>query len=51
MKKHTYLKICLEQPIEWLAACIEDPSPYMRPIHVLIARLAIRIKTRRGIHP
>ena len=46
MKKQAYLKLCLSMPLEWLKSCVENPSPYMRPIHSAIIKIAMRRKDR-----
>lgn len=42
MRSAQYFRFCLQQPIEWLKACVASPSPFMRRRHIAIARLAIR---------
>lgn len=43
-QKRAYLRICMEQPTAWLIGSCAEPSKYMRPIHVTLARIAIRRK-------
>jgi len=43
-EKRKYLDLCLGQDAEWISSVAGDPSGYMRPIHVKIARLSLRIK-------
>ncbi len=43
-EKRAYLKLCMEQDVWWLKGSLENLTPYMRPIHVLLIRLAIRKK-------
>ena len=47
MTKKEYLNLALLQDVEWLKAVSKDPGPHMRPIHVLLLRLAIRMKEGR----
>jgi len=44
MNNREYLQICKRQPLEWLEIAASDPGPYMRPIHVILAKIAIRQK-------
>lgn len=44
MSKRDYLRFCMQQSIDWLHWCASDPSPFMRPIHVALVRIAIRRK-------
>lgn len=51
MKKRDYYNTCRDMArnkngIQFLFACLNNPSPWMRPIHLLIIRAAIR-----DIHP
>lgn len=51
MTKRDYYNICRDMArtrrgMEFLHGCLRDPSPRMRPIHLLIIRAAIR-----DIHP
>jgi len=32
----------MTMPLDWLIASTNDPSPFMRPIHVTLCRIAIR---------
>jgi hypothetical protein len=42
MTKRKLYNLALTQPIEWLKSNLKNPSPYQRPIHLAIIRLAIR---------
>jgi hypothetical protein len=42
MTKKQYLKALMAQPPEWIAASLADPSPSMRPVHLLLHRIALR---------
>ena len=47
MKKRDYYHTCRDMArtrkgLEWLHGCLRNPSPWMRPIHSLIIRAAIR---------
>jgi hypothetical protein len=51
MTKRDYYNTCRDMArshrgMEFLLACLRDPSPWMRPMHLLIIRAAIR-----DIHP
>lgn len=48
MNKRQYLSLCMSQSENWLRLCASEPSPYMRPIHLALIRLAIRRKQRRA---
>ncbi len=41
-RKQHYLHLCLRQPVDWLLASTADPGPHMTPMHVAIARVALR---------
>ena len=42
--KSNYLAACMNQSVDWLRACLANPSPSMRPVHARIIRLALRKK-------
>lgn len=44
MDKRKFLAVCMQQDIAWLKGCASSPSPYMRPLHVALVRIAIRRK-------
>ena len=44
--KRIYLDHCMQAEPHWLLSCLRDPGPFMRPIHLLLIRLALR---KRGI--
>ena len=46
MSKQQYLTRCLSMPLEWLKDCAASPSPYMRPIHLALVKIAIKRKER-----
>lgn len=55
MKKRDYYNTCrdmarTQRGLEFLHGCLRDPSPWMRPIHSLIIRAAIRDIHPRGHH-
>jgi hypothetical protein len=41
-EKKIYLRHCMQAESHWLLACLRDPGPFMRPIHLLLIRLALR---------
>jgi hypothetical protein len=45
-EKRVYLNHCMRADKDFLLACLRDPGPFMRPIHLLLIRLALR---KRGI--
>lgn len=48
MRRAEYFALCMSEPsIQWLAWCAANPTPYMRPRHVALIRLAIRRKGTR----
>jgi hypothetical protein len=42
--KRKYFTAAMQQDVKWLVAATNDPSPYMRPIHIALGKLAIRKK-------
>ena len=46
MSKQQYLALGLSMPLEWLRDCAARPSPYMRPIHLALVKIAVRRKER-----
>ena len=46
MNKRTYMKLCQEQSSEFLQACIDNPTPFCRPVHLAIIKIVLR---KRGI--
>ncbi len=46
-QKRDYLALALSCGPLWLAASTADPSPYMRPIHVTLCRIALRKLARK----
>lgn len=46
--RKTYFNLAMQQPVEWLRDCAKEPSPYMRPRHVALVKLAIRAKAKRA---
>ena len=45
-EKKIYLEHCMQAQPKWLLECLMHPSQYMRPIHLLLIRLALR---KRGL--
>lgn len=48
MSKTAYVRICMEQPPEWLHECAANPSSHMRPLHVALIRVALRRMKKGG---
>jgi hypothetical protein len=42
--KRKYFTAAMQQDVKWLVAATANPSPYMRPIHIALGKLAIRKK-------
>ena len=42
MTKAQYFRACMGQELLWLLHAAQNPSPFMRPIHVQLIRLAVR---------
>lgn len=42
MKKHKYLMLLMQQPIEWVKASANEPNEKMTKIHVILHKIAIR---------
>ena len=45
-EKKIYLDHCMQSDPQFLRECLMHPSQYMRPIHLLLIRLALR---KRGL--
>lgn len=40
------LNVAMQQSVQWLQACLDNPGAYMTPRSVLMVRVALRRKTR-----
>lgn len=47
MNRREYLLACMGQPADWLKAQLADPSPGMRPVHLVLIRIALKRKAWR----
>lgn len=47
-RKNRYLRLCQEQPTDWLLTCAEHPTPFMSRTHQAICLIAIRRRMRGG---
>jgi hypothetical protein len=45
-EKKIYLEHCMQADPQFLRECLDEPSRFMRPIHLLLIRLALR---KRGL--
>ena len=45
-EKRKYLELCMKENIVWLERSVEKPSVGMSRMHVMLQRIAIRIKNR-----
>jgi hypothetical protein len=44
MTKSAYFALCMNQSAAWLRASVANPSTGMRPVHIRLAKLALRKK-------
>jgi hypothetical protein len=44
LSKKEYFNMCMEMPVRWLRACVNDPSPYQNQMQLALVLLALRKK-------